>query len=93
MYDQDLRVVSGDCVGIGAISAHWCRRSQVKMAKEISCGRATLGRSIGLGLLERGFARKGEVVTVFDAGREFGALAASARLWSNAIWAGTQASR
>jgi sarcosine oxidase subunit alpha len=38
-----------------------------------ACLSPTLGRSIGLGLLERGFARKGEVVTVFDAGREFGA--------------------
>jgi glycine cleavage system aminomethyltransferase T len=30
-----------------------------------------LKRSIGLGLLERGFERKGEVVTVFDHGRTF----------------------
>jgi len=33
----------------------------------------TLGRSIGLALLERGFERKGETVTVFDDGRSFAA--------------------
>jgi len=38
-----------------------------------ACLSPTLGWSIGLGLLERGFARKGEVVTVFNAGREFSA--------------------
>jgi sarcosine oxidase subunit alpha len=36
-----------------------------------ACASPTLGRSIGLALLERGFQRKGETVTVFDAGREF----------------------
>lgn len=36
-----------------------------------ACLSPTLGRSIGLGLVERGFALKGQVVTVFDAGREF----------------------
>ena len=38
-----------------------------------ACLSPTLGKSIGLGLLERGFGRKGEVVTVFNAGREFSA--------------------
>jgi sarcosine oxidase subunit alpha len=36
-----------------------------------ACFSPTLNRSIGLGLLERGFERKGEVVTVFDDGRTF----------------------
>ncbi len=36
-----------------------------------ACFSPTLGKSIGLGLLERGFARKGEVVDVFDDGRRF----------------------
>jgi sarcosine oxidase subunit alpha len=36
-----------------------------------ACLSPTLGRSIGLGLLERGFSRKGEVVAVFDEGRTF----------------------
>lgn len=36
-----------------------------------ACLSPTLGRSIGLGLLERGFSRKGETVTVFDEGRTF----------------------
>ena len=34
-----------------------------------ACFSPTLNRSIGLGLIERGFERKGEIVTVFDAGR------------------------
>jgi sarcosine oxidase subunit alpha len=34
-----------------------------------ACFSPTLGRSIALGLLERGFARPGETVTVFDEGR------------------------
>jgi sarcosine oxidase subunit alpha len=38
-----------------------------------ACASPTLGRSIGLALLERGFKRKGESVTVFDAGKEFAA--------------------
>ncbi len=38
-----------------------------------ACWSPTLGRSIGLGLLERGFTRKGEVVTVFSEGRSFAA--------------------
>ena len=38
-----------------------------------ACWSPTLGRSIGLGLLERGFTRKGEVVTVFNEGRSFAA--------------------
>jgi sarcosine oxidase subunit alpha len=38
-----------------------------------ACLSPTLGRSIGLGLLERGFSRKGEVVSVFDQGRTFAA--------------------
>jgi len=36
-----------------------------------ACSSPTLGKIIGLGLLERGFTRKGEVVTVFNAGRSF----------------------
>jgi sarcosine oxidase subunit alpha len=36
-----------------------------------ACRSPTLGRSIGLGLLERGFDRRGETVTVFDNGRSF----------------------
>jgi sarcosine oxidase subunit alpha len=34
-----------------------------------ACFSPTLGRSIALGLLERGFARRGETVGVFDEGR------------------------
>ena len=36
-----------------------------------ACVSPTLGKSIGLGLLERGFSRQGEIVTVFDQGRSF----------------------
>jgi sarcosine oxidase subunit alpha len=36
-----------------------------------ACFSPTLNRAIGLGLLERGFERKGEIVTVFDNGRAF----------------------
>jgi sarcosine oxidase subunit alpha len=36
-----------------------------------ACFSPTLNKSIGLGLLEGGFERKGEVVTVFDQGRTF----------------------
>lgn len=36
-----------------------------------ACFSPTLKRVIGLGLLERGFERKGETVTVFDDGRSF----------------------
>jgi sarcosine oxidase subunit alpha len=36
-----------------------------------ACFSPTLNRAIGLGLLERGFERKGETVTVFDDGRTF----------------------
>jgi len=36
-----------------------------------ACFSPTLKRAIGLGLLEGGFERKGETVTVFDAGRSF----------------------
>jgi len=36
-----------------------------------ACFSPTLNRAIGLGLLERGFERKGETVTVFDNGRTF----------------------
>ncbi len=36
-----------------------------------TCFSPTLNRAIGLGLLERGFERKGETVTVFDQGRTF----------------------
>jgi sarcosine oxidase subunit alpha len=36
-----------------------------------ACLSPTLGKSIGLGLLERGFSRQGELVTVFDEGRSF----------------------
>lgn len=38
-----------------------------------ACYSPILGRAIGLGLLERGFERKGETVTVFDEGRTFAA--------------------
>jgi sarcosine oxidase, subunit alpha len=34
-----------------------------------ACSSPVLGRTIGLGLLERGAARLGELVTVFDRGR------------------------
>ena len=36
-----------------------------------ACFSPTLKRSIGIGLLEVGFDRKGETVTVFDDGRSF----------------------
>ena len=36
-----------------------------------ACFSPTLNRAIGLGLLERGFERKGETVEVFDNGRTF----------------------
>ena len=36
-----------------------------------ACFSPTLNRAIGLGLLEGGFERKGEIVTVFDDGRTF----------------------
>ena len=45
------------------------RRSQGIVTS--ACFSPTLGRVIGLGLLERGFERKGEIVTVFDVGRTF----------------------
>ena len=45
------------------------RRSQGIVTS--ACFSPTLKRSIGLGLLERGFERKGETVTVFDDGRTF----------------------
>ncbi len=45
------------------------RRSQGIVTS--ACFSPTLERSIGLGLLESGFARKGEVVAVFDDGRTF----------------------
>ncbi len=45
------------------------RRSQGIVTS--ACFSPTLGRTIGLGLLERGFERKGEIVTVFDYGRTF----------------------
>jgi sarcosine oxidase subunit alpha len=45
------------------------RRSQGIVTS--ACFSPTLNRSIGLGLLERGFERKGETVTVFDEGRTF----------------------
>ena len=45
------------------------RRSQGMVTS--ACFSPTLNRSIGLGLLERGFERKGETVTVFDDGRTF----------------------
>jgi sarcosine oxidase subunit alpha len=38
-----------------------------------ACVSPTLGRSIGLGQLERGASRKGDTVTVFDNGRTFAA--------------------
>ena len=47
------------------------RRSQGMVTS--ACFSPTLKRAIGLGLLERGFERKGEVVTVFDDGRTFDA--------------------
>ncbi len=45
------------------------RRSQGIVTS--ACISPTLKRAIGLGLLERGFERKGETVTVFDDGRTF----------------------
>ncbi len=45
------------------------RRSQGVVTS--ACFSPTLQRVIGLGLLERGFERKGETVTVFDDGRTF----------------------
>ena len=45
------------------------RRSQGMVTS--ACFSPTLNRTIGLGLLERGFERKGETVTVFDDGRTF----------------------
>ena len=45
------------------------RRSQGVVTS--ACFSPTLNRVIGLGLLEGGFARKGETVTVFDDGRTF----------------------
>jgi sarcosine oxidase subunit alpha len=45
------------------------RRSQGIVTS--ACFSPTLNRAIGLGLLERGFERKGETVTVFDDGRTF----------------------
>jgi sarcosine oxidase subunit alpha len=45
------------------------RRSQGIVTS--ACFSPTLKRVIGLGLLERGFERKGETVTVFDNGRTF----------------------
>jgi sarcosine oxidase subunit alpha len=47
------------------------RRSQGMVTS--ACFSPTLNRAIGLGLLERGFERKGEIVTVFDDGRTFDA--------------------
>jgi len=45
------------------------RRSQGMVTS--ACFSPTLNRAIGLGLLERGFERKGEIVAVFDEGRTF----------------------
>ncbi len=45
------------------------RRSQGMVTS--ACFSPTLKRAIGLGLLERGFERKGETVTVFDEGRSY----------------------
>jgi sarcosine oxidase subunit alpha len=45
------------------------RRSQGIVTS--ACFSPTLERVIGLGLLERGFERKGETVSVFDNGRTF----------------------
>jgi len=45
------------------------RRSQGMVTS--ACFSPILNRSIGLGLLESGFERKGEIVTVFDDGRTF----------------------
>jgi sarcosine oxidase subunit alpha len=47
------------------------RRSQGMVTS--ACFSPTLNRAIGLGLLERGFERKGEIVTIFDDGRTFDA--------------------
>jgi sarcosine oxidase subunit alpha len=46
-----------------------------------ACASPTLGRSIGLALLERGFKRKGETVTVFDARKEFPARVVQASFY------------
>ena len=55
--------------------AHFVSSSGQTMRSEgmvtSACFSPTLNRTIGLGLLERGFARKGQTVTVFDDGRTF----------------------
>jgi sarcosine oxidase subunit alpha len=53
------------------IADHASRRSQGIVTS--ACFSPTLNRAIGLGLLEGGFKRKGEVVTLFDDGRTFDA--------------------
>lgn len=55
-----------------AAGAHLVTVKDVKLRSEgfitSACFSPTLGKSIGLGLLERGFARRGETVSVFDEG-------------------------
>lgn len=49
---QDLRVLA--LLGSHTDNAGWCSRSQVKMARELKCGRATVWRSLGR-LIECGY--------------------------------------
>jgi sarcosine oxidase subunit alpha len=57
--------------------AHFVRSQKQKFSSQgmvtSACFSPTLNRAIGLGLLEGGFQRKGEIVTVFDDGRTFDA--------------------
>jgi sarcosine oxidase subunit alpha len=57
--------------------AHFVRSKEQKFSSQgmvtSACFSPTLNRAIGLGLLEGGFQRKGEIVTVFDDGRTFDA--------------------
>jgi sarcosine oxidase subunit alpha len=60
----------GDVLLAGAhivVDAAGKRRSEGFVTS--ACLSPTLGRSIGLAMLERGYGRKGEVVTVFDDGK------------------------
>jgi sarcosine oxidase subunit alpha len=64
-------LVSTDVLAAGA---HLVKMQSGRLRSEgfvtSACLSPTLGRHIGIGLLESGFSRKGEVVTAFDGGRE-----------------------
>ena len=66
--DPESQLVAGAHIVSGAGVA---RRSEGFVTS--AAYSVTLGRSIGLGLLERGRSRKGETVRLFDAGRTMGA--------------------